>query len=111
MVLIINILVSALAVLIAAQVLPGVEVTSFTTAIVTAVVLGVINAFVKPILTILTLPISIVTLGLFSIILNGLLILLVDQIVPGFNVDGFLWALVFGFVLGIINSFFGMFTK
>lgn len=111
MTLVINILVSAIAVFIAAYVLPGVDVTSFTAALVTAVVLGVINAFVKPILTILTLPISIVTLGLFSIILNGLLILLVDQIVPGFNVDGFLWALVFGFVLGIINSFFGMFTK
>jgi putative membrane protein len=111
MTLVINILVSALSVFIAAYVLPGVDVTSFTAALVVAVVLGVMNAFVKPVLTILTLPISIITLGLFSIILNGLLILLVDAIVPGFQVDGFLWALIFGFVLGIINSFFGVFTK
>ncbi len=108
---IINILISSLAVFIAAYVLPGVDVTSFTAALVAAVILGIMNAFVKPVLVLLTLPISIITLGLFSIVLNGLLILLVSAIVPGFNVDGILWAIVFGFVLGIINGFFGMFTK
>jgi len=111
MALIVNILISGLAVFIAAYVLPGVDVTSFTAALIAAVVLGVMNAFVKPVLLLLTLPISIITLGLFSIILNGLLILLVSAIVPGFNVDGILWAVVFGFVLGIINGFLGMFTR
>lgn len=109
--LVINILVSALAVFVAAYVLPGVDITSFTAALVVAIVLGIINAFIKPILLVLTLPISILTLGIFSIILNGLLILLVSAIVPGFNVDSILWAIAFGFVLGIINSFFGMFTS
>lgn len=108
---IITILVSTIAVFITAYVLPGVDVTSLTSALVAAVVLGIMNAFVKPILTILTLPISILTLGIFSIILNGLLVLLVASIVPGFHVDGILWAIAFGFVLGIVNSFFGMFTK
>ena len=103
--LLINWVVSALAILASAYLLPGVHVASFTTALVAAVVLGIINAVLKPILLILTLPINILTLGLFTLVINAVVILLAANLVPGFNVDGFWWALIFSVVLSIINSF------
>lgn len=101
----INWLVSGLAILVAAYLLPGVHVSSFTSALVAAVVLGVINAFIKPILLILTLPINILTLGLFTLVINALVIILTADLVPGFKVDGFWWALGFSIILSLINSF------
>lgn len=101
----INWVVSALAILVTAYVLPGVQVSSFTSALVAAVVLGVVNAFIKPILIVLTLPITILTLGLFTLVLNALLILLTAKLVPGFGVDGFLWAFLFSIILSLVNSF------
>lgn len=101
----INLLLSTIAVVVTAYVLPGVNVDSFLTALVVAVALGVVNAILKPILVILTLPINILTLGLFTLVINALLVLLVSAFVPGFHVDGFLWALVFGLVLSVVNGF------
>lgn len=95
---------SALAIFITVYILPGVHVTGLETYFVLAVVLGVINMFLKPVLVLLTLPLSIVTLGLFSLVLNTLLILLAEYIVPGFSVDGFWWALIFGLVLSLVSS-------
>ena len=103
MAILINWVLSALAIFVAAYVLPGVSVDDFVTALIVAVVLGVINAFAKPVILILTLPINIITLGLFTLVINALLILLVDYIVPGFVVDGFLWALLFSLLLSAIN--------
>lgn len=100
-----NWLLSALAIIVAAYLLPGVKVDSFVTALVVAVVLGVINAFLKPILLFLTLPITILTLGLFSLVINALLVMLSAAIVPGFVVDGFWWALIFSILLSFINAF------
>lgn len=102
---IINLFLSAIAVVIAAYLLPGVKVDNFLTAIVVAVVLGIINAIIKPILVILTLPINIVTLGLFTFIINGIIVLLVSALVPGFKVHGFLWAILFSIVLSIVSWF------
>lgn len=101
----INWLVSAFAILVAAYLLPGVEISSFTAALVAAVVLGVINAFLKPVLLILTLPINVITLGLFTFVINALVIILTANLVPGFKVQGFWWALLFSIVLSLINSF------
>jgi len=101
----INWLVSAFAILVTAYLLPGVVVGNFTTALVVALVLGIINAFIKPILLILTLPINILTLGLFTFVINALIIILTADLVPGFKVNGFWWALLFSVVLSIINSF------
>ncbi len=103
----IRLLLSAIAVLICAYILPGVHVAGFLTAIVVAGVLAVINVLFKPILVVLTIPITIITLGLFLLVINTLMILLVSWLVPGFYVDGFWWALVFSVVLSIINSIFG----
>ena len=102
--LLINWLISALAIIVTAYILPGVHLDGFTTALVVAVVLGAINIFIKPILIILTLPINILSLGLFTFVINAVIIILVSKIVPGFKVDGFIWALLFSIILSIINS-------
>lgn len=106
----INWIVSAMVIFIIAYILPGVHISSFVSALAVALVLGIINAFLKPVLFILTLPITILTLGLFTLVINALLILLASAIVPGFVVDGFLWALVFGIILSIANAFVQKFT-
>lgn len=105
MALLINLLLSALAVMVAAYILPGVTIANFWTAVVVAVALGIVNAILKPILVILTLPINILTLGLFTLVINAVLVLLVSSVVPGFHVDGFVWALIFGLVLSLVNGF------
>jgi putative membrane protein len=84
---------------------PGVEVTLIGS-IVTAIVLGVINLFIKPVVKLLALPITIVTLGLFSLVINALFVILVAKIVPGFSVSGFWSALLFSIALSLINAFF-----
>ena len=101
----INWILSGLVVFAAAYVLPGVHVTNLTAALITAIVIGIFNAILKPILIILTLPITILTLGLFTFVIQALLILLAANIVPGFSVDGFLWALALSLVLTVINAF------
>lgn len=98
-------IVSAIAILIAAYLLPGVTVTLIG-ALILAVVLGIINVFIKPIVVILTLPINIVTLGLFSLVINALLILLADYLVPDFSVSGFWTALFFSIIVSLINTLF-----
>lgn len=90
---------------ITAYVLPGVHLSSIGTAVVLAVVLGLLNILLKPVLIILTLPITILTLGLFTLIINALLILLASRIVPGFSVDGFVWAIMFAIILSLVFSF------
>ena len=104
-------LISALAIIVTAYLLPGVRIEGFLTALVTAVVLGIINSILKPILLFLTLPINILTLGLLTFVINALLVLLASQIVPGFIVDGFWWALAFSVVLSIINTLLGNLFK
>lgn len=98
-------LLGALVILSAAYLLPGVHVQSFASALVAALVIGVINAVLKPILIVLTLPINILTLGLFTLVINALLIMIASSIVPGFRVDSFWWALLFGVALSVINWF------
>ncbi len=95
--------VSGVAIIIAAYLLPGVAVEGFFAALVTALVLGLINAILRPILILLTLPLNILTLGLFTLVINALLIMLAATIIPGFAVAGFWWALLFGVVLAVVN--------
>lgn len=105
----INWIVSAMVIFSIAYVLPGVHVEGFTAALVVALVLGIINAFLKPLLLLLTLPINIMTLGLFTLFINAALVMLVGVIVPGFLVDSFIWALIFGIILSIANGFVNKF--
>ena len=93
----------AVAIVITAYLLPGVRLSGFFAALVTALVLGLINTFIKPLLLLLTLPLNILTLGLLTFVINALLILLTSAVVPGFSVGGFWWALLFSLVLAIMN--------
>lgn len=102
--LLINWLISALVILAVAYILPGVAVSGFLTALVVALVLGLINALVKPILVLLTLPVTVLTLGLFIFVINAILIMIAAAVVPGFEVSGFLWALVFSLILSLANT-------
>ncbi|WP_054694052.1 phage holin family protein [Geotalea toluenoxydans] len=100
-------LVSALAIAVTAYLLPGVKLSGFLAAIITAGVLGLINAIIKPLLFLLTLPINILTLGLFTLVINAVLIMLTSAIVPGFSVSGFWQALLFSLVLVLVNYLLG----
>ena len=102
---IINILVYGLAVFLTSLILPGVNTNNFVTAVLVGLLLGIINATVKPLLVIITLPINILTLGLSVLIINALLILLVAYLIPGFSIDGFAWAFIFGIVLTLVSWF------
>ena len=99
---------NALAIMVSAYILPGVHITGFFPALVAAVVIGLINTFIKPFLVILTLPINILTLGLFTLVINALLILLASSLVPGFKVDNFGWAMLFSIVLFLVNWGLGL---
>lgn len=109
--LILYLLVNGFAVFIASKILAGVRVDSFVTAVIVAVVLGVVNTFIKPVLLLLTLPLNIITLGLFTFVINALLVLLVASIVPGFSVGSFWWALAFSLVVSLVSSFLSNLTK
>lgn len=104
--LLLNWLISAVVIIISAYVIPGVQVGNFGAALITAIVLGILNAVVKPLLVLLTLPVNILTLGLFTLVINAIIILIAAQIVPGFKVDGFLAALIFAVVVSLISSLF-----
>jgi putative membrane protein len=96
-------LVTTAAILISAYFLPGVSVRSIGAALMTALVLGLINAVIRPILVVFTFPLTIVTLGLFIFVLNALLVFLTSALVPGFHVDGFGWALIFSLVFSVVS--------
>ncbi|MEN2415582.1 phage holin family protein [Flavobacterium mesophilum] len=102
--LLLRLLVTAALVLLLSNLLTGVVVTSFGTAVIVAVVLGLLNIFVKPILVILTLPVTVVTLGLFLLVINALMILACTKIVGGFAVDSFWTALIFSVILSVLQS-------
>jgi len=104
-------LVIALALWVTAAILPGVGFASTMALAIAAIVLGLVNALVRPVLTILTLPITILTLGLFYLLVNGFVFLLASRIVPGFEVAGFWWAVLGAFVVGVISWFIGAFEK
>lgn len=95
---------NAVALLIVAYILPGIQVVSFTSALGAAVVLGLLNMLVKPVLQILTLPLTVVTLGLFLLVINALVFWLAGSILKGFQVTGFWWAFIGAIVYSIVTS-------
>ena len=100
-------MVTALAVLIAAYILPGVHIDGVLTAIFVAAILGLLNTFIKPVLVILTIPVTVLTLGLFLLVINVLIIKWTADIIPNnaFQVKNWLWALLFGLIVSLISSF------
>lgn len=101
---ILKILVTAAAVFVASWLLDGVHIDSLQTTIIVALVLALLNTFIKPILVFLTLPITIVTLGLFLLVINILIIKWAASLVPGFSVDGWWAALLFSLIVSVVAS-------
>lgn len=92
----------ALAIIFISWVVPGIEVSSFLNAMFVVVIIALINTFIKPLLQVITLPINLLTLGLFSLVINALLLMLAGYITPGFVVDGFLSALIGSILLSLL---------
>lgn len=108
---ILRFLLSGVAVMLAAYLLPGVHVTDYWTALLVALVLSIVNLIVRPLLILFTIPITVVTLGLFLLVINALMILLVDFLIDDFSVSGFWRALAFSLILSLFNSMFGDLTR
>ncbi|WP_293891573.1 phage holin family protein [Flavobacterium sp.] len=102
--LLIRILITAVLVLIIAKVMKGVIIDEFTTALTVAIVLGLLNFFVKPLLVLLTLPVTIFTLGLFLLVINAVMILLCDYFIDGFRISSFWTAMLFSIILSLSQS-------
>lgn len=96
--------INALALYIVASVVPGIRISDFWSALVAVVVIGLVNTLVKPIFFLLTLPLTIVTLGLFTLVVNALMLLLAGSVIPGFRVDGFWAALVGSVLLSVVTT-------
>ena len=102
---ILNILIIAVAVFGLSKLLtPHVSIVSFETAIIFSFVLAILNILVKPLIILLTLPLTIITLGLFLLVVNVLIILLADKFVSGIKIEGFLWAFIFGLLLTLVST-------
>ena len=106
-----RLLLSGVAVMLTAYLLPGVTVQDYWAALLVAVLISLSNIFVKPVLILFTIPITVITFGLFLLVINALIILIVDYFVEGFRVDGFWWALAFSLILSVFNSLFEDLTR
>lgn len=104
-------IVLSIAIYATAYILPGVTVTGLFASILVAMFMGIVNTIIKPILIVLTLPLNILTLGLFTLVINALLVLFVAAIVPGFKVNNFWWAMAFSIILAVINGFLLLIIK
>lgn len=107
----INLIINGLAVYVTSLIVPGVFLNDFFTAIIVSVILGIANTIIKPILLLFTLPLNILTLGLFTFVINAVIILIVDSFVPGFRVNGFLSALLFSLVLSVVSTVIQSLTR
>lgn len=103
LILIVRWLVITVAILLASTILPGIHVATLTTAIIAAAILGIVNTFLRPVLLILTLPLTILTLGIFAFVINAFMLLLVAYFVDGFEIDGFFWAFLGALIISIVS--------
>lgn len=101
---IIRLLITAATAYVLSMILSGVHIDSYITALIFAFVLALLNTFLKPLLILLTLPITIVTIGLFLFVINALIIIIADKFIDGIRVDGFFWALLFSLILSVFSS-------
>ncbi|MDQ1096807.1 MULTISPECIES: phage holin family protein [Chryseobacterium] len=102
--LIIRLLITAIVAFLLTKILPGVHFTGFSSAVIFAIVLALLNLIVKPVLNILGLPLTIITLGLFTLVINAIIILIADYFIDSMTVDGFWWAFLFSILLSVITS-------
>jgi putative membrane protein len=106
--LLVRLLIMAVIVLVTAALLPGATVKNFWTSLLVAIVIALLNTFLLPIMVFITLPVTIVTFGLFLFILNAFIIWLSSKIISGFHIRNFWWALAFALIISIIHSVFGI---
>ncbi|MBN9286242.1 MULTISPECIES: phage holin family protein [Flavobacterium] len=109
--LLIRLLITTILVVVIANFLPGITVDSIKTALIVAVVLGLLNTFFKPILVFFTLPVTVITLGLFLLVINAVIILICDYLIDGFEVKSFISALLFSIVLSVCQWILNIFVK
>lgn len=102
--LLLRILITSILVMVISYLMKGVVVDEFSTALIVAIVLGLLNFFVKPVLVLFTLPVTVFTLGLFLLVINAIIILLCDHFVDGFDVNGFWTAMFFSIILSLSQS-------
>ena len=108
--LIAKLILNALTVFVAGYVVPGIVISDAVTALIVAVVLGIANSLIKPLLHLIALPLTIMTLGLFGLVINGLIVLLVSSLVPGFAVSSLLSAILFSLVVSVVGAFLNNLT-
>ncbi len=102
---------NALALYVTAQFVPGIHVSGAISALLAAIVIGFVNTFIKPLLLFLTLPINLMTLGLFTFVINAVVLWLAAQVVPGFSVDSLLWAILAAVVLSFVSTLLSRLSK
>lgn len=101
---IVALLINAIALLFTAYLVPGFVIADFTSALLAAIVLGVVNTFIKPVLSFITAPLTVVTLGLFTFVVNAIVLFIVSAVVPGLQIEGWLPAILGAIVLSIIST-------
>ncbi len=99
-----TLLINSVAVYLTAKLLDGVQIKSFFSAVIVAILLALVNTFIKPVILFLTLPVTILTLGLFILVINALMLMLVDGLASGFKIRSFGWALILSIVLSVVNG-------
>jgi putative membrane protein len=103
----IALLINGLIIYVCASIFTGIQVTGYGEAVIAALVISVVNFLIRPVITLLTLPITILTLGLFLLVINGAMVLIADWLLDGFNVNGLIWAILLSILLAIGNFFNG----
>ncbi|MDZ7718992.1 MAG: phage holin family protein [Balneolaceae bacterium] len=98
-------IINSIVVFIGAYLLEGVKIKNFWTAIGVAVLLGLINMFIKPLILLLTLPLTILTLGLFVLVINAWILMVIDKMIDGLTIKGFWWAVIYSIIISVLNSF------
>lgn len=111
MYLLLSLVLNALALIVTAYIVPGFHVADFTTAILAAIVLGVVNTFIKPLLLLITIPLNVLTLGLFTFVINAVMLFIVSAIVKGLTVDSWLSAILAAIVLSVVSTGLSMLVK
>ncbi|MDX1617737.1 MAG: phage holin family protein [Balneolaceae bacterium] len=99
-----TLLINSVAVYFTAKLLDGVKIESFLSAVVVAVLLALVNTFIRPVIVFFTLPLTILTLGLFIFVINAMMLMLVDALIDSFEIKSFSWAVIFSIVLSILNA-------
>lgn len=111
MYLLLSLVLNALALIVTAYIVPGFKVTDFPTALLAAIVLGLVNTFIKPFLLLITIPLNILTLGLFTFVINAVMLFIVSAVVKGLTVDGWFVAILAAIVLSIVSTGLSMLVK